>query len=249
MYRGVVLVLVVAACDGDVTGPLQGQWNRGECAADPDCAPAAVACCACPAFAVPVSDPIHRACAGVRCRDRDRCPQNIRAICDDGWCALACVAIECRQSCANGFAADDNGCLTCECAELDAGGCTTAADCVQVRADCCGCGRGGEDTAVLRRQAAAYDADLRCSPGALCPAATTCDTAAAPQCIQGRCQLTTSALPSSACGRSDLATCARGQVCIVNGMDRTANEEGVGVCVAGDGEPTCRGTPGGRNAL
>ena len=81
MHRCVAFMLAVAACGGDVTDLSQGQWNRGECAVDLDCATGAVGCCECAVFAVPISDPSHQACAGVLCPDRDLCPANVRAIC------------------------------------------------------------------------------------------------------------------------------------------------------------------------
>lgn len=206
--------------------------GSAECAADHDCAGAGDRCCDCPAFAVPITDASYRACSGVSCPDM-HCPHNVRAACDRGRCVLACVAMECRQSCAFGFAADASGCLTCQCAAPPSGGCVAASDCVQVRSDCCGCKRGGRDTAVLRDDADAFDAALGCPAAPQCPSREVCEPAVAPQCVQGKCVLAADdGLPSAACGRRDLDACGAAEVCVVNGPDARVNEQGLGLCMS-----------------
>lgn len=206
-----------------------------ECVLDRDCMVAGARCCDCPTFAIPLSDPIREACAGVRCPDM-HCPDNVRAACQEGRCALACVAMECPRSCLFGFATDGSGCLTCECAEPLATGCLQASDCARVRADCCGCARGGHDTAVLARDAAHHDDDLDCPATPQCPGRSTCDAAATVQCIRLHCVLSAAVrLPPSACGRIDLPPCEPPDACVINSGNPIANEQGVGVCL--DGRP------------
>lgn len=200
------------------------------CFQDTDCATAAATCCECPAFAVSTSDPAHRACTGVTCPGQNQCPDNVRAACDQGQCVLACVEMVCPTSCAAGYTIDPTGCLSCECAAPELNGCEMDADCVQTRADCCGCDQGGEDTAVLASEQPSYDAALGCMASPACPAINVCQPGAAPRCIQGRCELSTSdGLPPNACGRADLPPCPSGQACTVNTSDQ-ANMQGVGVC-------------------
>jgi hypothetical protein len=211
--------------DGDA-----GAASDALCRVDTDCVPAGPKCCGCPTFAVPRTDPVARACSNVGC-PMSECAENVIARCSEGRCELACAPRACEltgPSCAYGFAADLNGCLTCECAVPVADGCTASADCAQTRADCCGCQEGGSDTAVLSRDKAAYDAMLMCPPTPACPGLDTC-TADVPTCVQGRCELVSPALPVGACGRSDLPPCPAGTECMVNVSDQ-ANMHGVGVC-------------------
>jgi hypothetical protein len=109
-----------------------------------------------------------------------------------------------------------------------AGGCTADTDCARTRADCCGCQRGGFDTAVLAANRATFDASLMCSAQPFCPGVDTC-TADVPTCVAGRCALVSPTLPAGACGRPDLPACPAGEVCIANASDQ-ANMHGVGVC-------------------
>jgi hypothetical protein len=161
-------------------------------------------------------------------------------MCAAGRCVLACVAMECRSSCLFGFAADASGCLTCDCAQPDLHACLSDGDCVRVRADCCGCERGGQDTAVLAEDAAEHDADLHCPAAPQCPKVNTC-TDEAPTCVFGRCVLTEpTALPPDACGRFDLRPCPAGQDCVVNGPDTRINEQGLGLCRPASSAPPTR---------
>src|SRR5258708_29774214 len=143
--------------NGGGRGSGSGSGAPGECAADTDCALAATTCCACPTFAVAVTDPAHAACADMQCPPSS-CTNNVRATCELGACTIACVALACpAQSCASGFAVDATGCLSCAC---DAGAteCAIDSDCTRVPADCCGCTRGGRDTAVPNSLVAQHDA-------------------------------------------------------------------------------------------
>lgn len=207
-----------------------GGAPRG-CFLDTDCALAAATCCDCPAFAVSKSDPAVRACSGVTCPMPSSCAPNVEAQCNAGQCELGCKPAACNLTCAAGFAIDETtGCLACECAAPVQGGCTADSQCVETRADCCGCHFGGSDTAVLASERASYDAALFCPPSPSCPAVNTCEPGAAPTCVQGRCELIAAgSLPAGACGRSDLPACPTGQVCTIN-RDPGASALGVGVC-------------------
>jgi len=234
MMRGcVVLVVFVAGCirsSSEAPG-LEGVGVQAECNRDDGCVAVGVKCCDCPSFAVPASDESHQACEDVMCSNK-HCPRNVRAACDLGRCVLVCLAMECRQSCLFGFATDASGCLSCACAGPVVPECLDADDCVEVRADCCGCARGGRDTAVLRDDAEAFDAGLRCPAAPQCPPVNTCEPTKAPQCIRGRCALGASAaLPADACGRFDVGVCASDEVCVVNGPNARVNEEGLGLCM------------------
>jgi hypothetical protein len=228
MRAGAAFLVLVVGCGGDL---VKVDTSAGECSLDEDCVAVAARCCDCPTFAVSVSDASYRACTAVPCPDQRDCPRDVRATCDEGRCVLACVAQVCLQSCANGFATEGS-CLTCSCASPPQDGCSAPDDCMRVRADCCGCAHGGRDTAVLAREAAAHDANLRCGPAPQCPSDGRCDASEMPACVQGRCELTLP-LPANACGRSDLPPCPPGQACVVNGPNHTATLQGVGVCVAG----------------
>ena len=104
-------------------------------------------------------------------------------------------------------------------------------------ADCCGCARGGADTAVPAAEADAYVMGLGCpaNPGEVpCPEVTTCAADVGPRCILGQCVLGDSSLgppplPPGACGRADLPACPAGQACVIN-QDPAGNPLGVGVC-------------------
>jgi hypothetical protein len=221
--------------DPDLGGADPNQaGSPGLCSIDADCVLAAPTCCACPTFAVPIVDPVARACANVDC-PLSECAENVIARCgEDRRCELACAPRACDPSggsCAYGFAADAAGCLTCECAAPQPGGCTASTDCTRTREDCCGCQRGGFDTAVLVTEKTSHDAMLACPTQPACPEINTCTTDV-PTCVQGRCELVSPSLPPGACGRADLPACPDGLQCLVNVNDQ-ANMHGVGVC----GEP------------
>jgi hypothetical protein len=213
-----VILLLLAGCPsalGDKT--TLGDDNQGalpECAVDSQCVAAAAKCCDCPTFAMPGAT----------------CAANLYAACKLGACVLACKPSACAMSCADGYARDTNGCLTCACAQVDQRACVADGDCARVRADCCGCQRGGSDTAVPAGEAQAHDAGLMCPQYPSCPGVDTCPADLAPRCIQGACELISGGLPITACGRPDLMDCATGDACTIN-YDDGATTEGVGVCV------------------
>ncbi|MFT3698377.1 MAG: hypothetical protein QM831_34860 [Kofleriaceae bacterium] len=210
--------------------PTTGGGAR-ECNIASDCAAAAAKCCDCPSYAAPKSDPTVQACAGVMCPPNDSCPANVEVACNQGKCELACVAMACTNTCTNGYALDASGCLSCDCADVTQGLCTADNECVEVNADCCGCAAGGADTSVSTQELTMYEQNLRdmCPQSPSCPGSNTCDTAAAPTCVQGTCHLI-DPLPAAACGRDDLPACPSGTVCTVNSSN-PATDHRVGVCL------------------
>ena len=225
----------LAACPStSATRALAGDDGSGalgtspDCASDSDCLLFGATCCACPSYALPVDDPSVLACEGVSC-PVSTCPANVEASCVQRRCELTCAPLECDTACANGFALDANGCLTCECAVAD--GCGSDGDCHETGADCCGCALGGSDTAVV--SPTAYQQGLGCSATPACPGDDTCDPTAAVTCIAARCFLLPAAdqgVPSGACGRPELAECPEDDVCIVNSL-AAATAQGIGVCL------------------
>jgi hypothetical protein len=232
-----VLLLCVAACQspfatkdmlggGGGGGGGSGSGSGGiptECSVDGECVLAAAKCCDCPAFAVPTTDPAHKACAGITCPPSS-CPMNVQAVCTAGACTLACVPIAVTQSCPGGYALDPTGCLEDACADIPQPQCSVDNDCVRTRADCCGCSRGGTDTAVPALDQAAFDSGLNCPSNPACPMTDTCAPNLLPRCIEGRCELTTTT-PANSC----TGTCATG-TCTIN-VDATATMQGLGVCM------------------
>jgi len=210
-------------------GDAGGSGNAAaECSLDSDCQPAAAKCCDCPTYATPKTASDIQACAGVMC-PVSTCPANVRPACsNDGRCELACVAMACTESCADGFAVDDNGCLTCQCAQVATRACLASSDCTRVAADCCGCVNGGVDTAVPTAGVASHHASLDCPSSPSCPAGNSCQADLVPACIQGACDLV-APLPAAACGRPDLPACPSAQVCTVN-ADSAATAQAVGEC-------------------
>lgn len=239
--RALVLLGLLAGCFGGSADSLNPKNDDGsgsgggvgppnaKCAVQSDCVPAATTCCECPTFATNAKDPIVQACSGVQCPPNDSCPASVEADCVDNQCVLKCAAIACTGVCPVGYATDASGCLTCECAAA-IGGCVKDADCVETRADCCGCQRGGNDTAVLGSDQARFDAALGCESMPACPEVNTCIAGDAPRCVQGQCELLSEGPPANACGRADLPNCPAGTVCTVNASD-PGNLYGVGTCV------------------
>jgi len=227
------LLLLPACSDGQLDAEGIGDDGYGSGGAAPECAPAndcafeAAKCCDCPTYAAPKSDPAANACAGVMC-PVTTCPQNIALACNAGRCELACAPMECTLSCADGFVVDANGCLSCECAQVTTRACVADSDCAEAPADCCGCAKGGRDTAVPASQLPDYLASLACPTNPSCPGNDTCDPSDGPACVQGACDLVVPA-PAAACGRADLPACASGDHCVVN-ADSSATAHGLGVC-------------------
>jgi hypothetical protein len=208
-----------------------------ECMTNNECVAVGTSCCACPSYAVSISDPTLSACDGVGC-PMPQCDDNLQATCNQGHCELECKPLACAATCANGYALDASGCLSCACAAPEgcapgSGGTTTGDEnCHAVGADCCGCALGGAETAVV--DVRAHDAQLGCPPDPLCPGNNTCDPEAAVRCIADRCFLLPVAdqtLPQSACGRPDLPACSGNEVCTINALT-SASAQGIGVCLS-----------------
>lgn len=202
---------------------------KAPCSDDLDCELAARTCCECPTFALSAGDPKLDACSDVECPPMEGTCSAIHAVCERNQCTVACEPLAVTRTCESGFATDAAGCLIDACAALGPPSCSDDADCVATRADCCGCARGGRDTAVPAAQRNGHDAQLGCTGDEVCPEVDTCVPGETPRCAQGTCKLIAGALPADACGRPDLPPCADGQTCTVNASD-PADQYGVGVC-------------------
>lgn len=219
-----------AAGDGAVDVP---EGGLGTCSVDADCALAGPSCCACPTYALPVANGFTDACGGVECPMPSSCAPLV-ARCDQRTCVAVCAPVACDLVCAGGFAVDATGCLACACAGGQGGDeCRVDGDCARAPADCCGCDRGGLDTAVPANRLADHLAGLMCAGTEACPGVSTCATGASASCQLGRCVLVAPATdpgpPPGVCGRPELPPCPAGQVCRINDSD-AANPLGVGVC-------------------
>jgi hypothetical protein len=211
----------------------------GACTSDDQCTLTSASCCECPTFATSIDDPKLEACGQVDCEtDLSVCPTNVQATCnvEQNQCELACAQLECLD-CPEGYFLEGNGCLSCTCAQAPsaAPSCVADADCDRVRADCCGCDAGGDDTSVAKTDAAAFDASLACGSTPQCPGQMnsnepTCNQVEfTPRCARGECALLAEEMPANACGRPDLPDCSAGTTCKINVND-SANLYGVGVC-------------------
>ncbi|MBA2540504.1 MAG: hypothetical protein H0V17_12760 [Deltaproteobacteria bacterium] len=227
----------LSAVGDDDADPAPGGVPNGLCRTDDECVPAGATCCDCPTFARSIFDPQSEACEAVGCdNDPSVCPTNVEAACDQasGSCVLACAPLQCLE-CPNGYFTEANGCLSCTCAPpvSQSPDCGVDSDCSRVRADCCGCQNGGEDTAVATADAAAFDQALSCNSGSQCPgqgnSSSDCDAELAPRCVNGACELIAEDMPAEACGRPDLPACAPGKICTIN-VDPAASLYGVGTC-------------------
>ncbi len=152
----------------------------------------------------------------------DACNANVQPSCVAGTCTLQCTPIQCDLTCDNGFVIDTSGCLTCACAPPSENACTTAAgsddSCVEVPADCCGCARGGKDTAMLSSQVAAFQASLNCPTQPQCPETNACDPTVQPTCSETRCELlSTVSQPANECGEVT-------PECHANGVDGSLDQ-------------------------
>jgi hypothetical protein len=222
--------------DGALTPEGPGSIHN-ECLDDVDCVAVASTCCGCPAFALRTD--LNSGCEAVMCPEEPApsCPAVIPA-CRDHACTLVCAPIACDLQCADGFATDDAGCLRCECGaappQVDPQ-CKVDDDCVQVPADCCGCARGGADTAVPAAQVDQHREDLGCSGEVSCPGVDVCTPEVVPHCTSGHCVLEDvptddgpGAIPGT-CGRPDLPACPEGTGCVLN-QDDDATGAGLGSC-------------------
>jgi len=233
-----LLTLLLAGCQlaaesADVGGGDDDSGVAPECATAIDCVLASSTCCGCGEYAMP--DFGQDSCEDVECGEPEpgACPA-VAAACLDGACVAACVEIACPLTCEAGFAVDAAGCLTCACAPAadPMASCSIDEDCVAVPADCCGCARGGSDTAVPANDADAFGEALACDSNAACPEVDVCDSMVAPRCVSGQCQLGDGLPPLDAadpCGRPDLPVCPDGTVCVLN-ADPAASSQGLGTC-------------------
>lgn len=235
------IVLLVTACVGGVSAneasdddnsPDPGQAPPfSTCFDSSQCVPAAATCCECPTFATNTDDPKVRVCEDVEC-PATSCAETVEASCNlaTNECELSCRPMQCDLTCADGFAIEANGCLSCACAgpPMTADACTVDTDCARTRGDCCGCENGGIDTAVPEALLGSFDGGLMCPADPACPGVNTCSSAEAPRCVQGQCALLPDE-PGNACGRPELPACAPNEVCTVNASDQ-ANLYGVGLC-------------------
>lgn len=231
-----------APVDGAEPDPMGGGGGGGApefgCQIDSDCMLAASTCCECPSFAVSLNGGFGDSCEEVDCEEAVMCPAIVPR-CDQNQCQIACAAIVTNKSCEFGFDRDTAGCLVDECESVASLiGCTEASECVQIPSDCCGCGRGGADQAVLAGEAASATEELACTGNEICPEIDVCDIEESPQCVAGSCVLTTVDIQDvppgqgPLCGGSGLEACADGFVCLLNKSDaENASTLGVGVCV------------------
>lgn len=243
MLAAALLGGCVLYLDGEnADGPGDDDIGIDECVTAADCVLAGPTCCDCPGFALPASSGWAEGCANVDCMmppgEAPVCPALV-ATCDFGRCVATCAPVVCDMSCPQGFAPDPTGCLTCTCNVMPVPTtCTLDEECIQVPADCCGCARGGSDTAVPRDQVQQHLDSLGCGTGPTmggCPDVSTCDPARVPRCLDGQCALLGPndpgwwEPPPGACGRPDLPECPPGQVCVLN-TDSMAGPLGLGVC-------------------
>jgi len=235
MRRLLLLFVLLPGCpdsqlDAGAFNGDDGDGSSGapiECRVATDCGLGAAKCCDCPTYAAPKTDPAIQACTGVMC-PMMTCPENVAVACNAGHCELACAPVACSQTCADGFALDANGCLTCECAVVTSRECLADPDCTEAPADCCGCAKGGADTAVPGSQLADYLAGLNCPQQPSCPGTNSCAATDGPTCVQGACDLA-GPVPAGACGRPELPTCAGMDACLVN-ADPDATAHRLGIC-------------------
>ncbi len=226
---------------GDGTDGMGG--GAGGCELAADCVLAASTCCDCPSFAVAAEDGNDAGCEEVNCDATGLCPA-VEATCDQGQCLMVCSPLIADKICSFGFDADEAGCLLNECAPAPSSAvpeCEINADCVQVPADCCGCGLGGLDKAIPAALAEENENFLNCPVDPACPGINVCNADESAQCIAGSCALVGStddggppgAPESALCGTPELPPCATGFSCVLN--DLSANDAasmGVGSCVA-----------------
>ena len=242
--REVVIVwLFVVACgqlQADRSSVDEGENGSpgaaAECWLDSDCEPAAISCCECATFAVPLGSGPQGECDSDNCEPASNCSSLAQPACLAGLCDLSCQTVPATRVCETGFRRDGFGCLVDEC-ESGAVDCLETTDCARVPADCCGCERGGKDTAVGASRVDEFLGELGCPQAPQCPGVNTCDPDASPECIASRCFLVVPAQgsgsgePDRLCGTAQLGPCPTGQMCILNDPVATqAGQFGVGVC-------------------
>lgn len=215
-----------------------------ECSAASECVLAASTCCECSSFGAPANEGYLEGCEDVQCQPREDCP-GVEVVCDGGRCVMICSAVIADRSCEQGFLRDEAGCLVNTCRPPDDSSgrseCELDSECAQVPADCCGCERGGDDTAVRADEAEAHVNALACTDRGTCPDIDTCSGDEA-RCIGGSCMLAPGPAESepgnggegALCGSPELPACSADLVCVLNApqfMD--ASDLGLGVCQPG----------------
>jgi len=233
---------------GDGPEPPAPPPGAPQCVTSGECVPAASTCCECPSFAVPKGSDGGEACEPVDCEIEIECPKVIAICTDDQQCQLVCEPIVATQQCPTGFAHDDFDCLIDSCyLPVDPNpivACAEDTDCVRVEADCCGCARGGTDTAVAAAHADAYRESLKCGPEPACPGEENplCEEPLIERCIAQRCALLSAPGEDGGdgdggrvepvfCGTPEFGDCPDGFVCFLNAHDADeANRIGVGTC-------------------
>jgi len=219
------------------------------CAVAEDCVAVSSACCECPTFAVARGSDFAGACDQVECEPLEDCSA-VLPDCVDSQCQLVCETVPASMVCINGFARDSLGCLLDECRQPtdEIFACEQDGDCTQVQADCCGCERGGADTAVANGSVDEYIKSLGCPSQPPCPGVDVCDAELVPRCIAQTCTLGPADDGGDAgdgdgsgdgpgggnlCGVPDYLPCPMGQVCVLNHPDaEDATRMGVGSCVS-----------------
>lgn len=228
------------ALDYDPGPPPPAPAPVSNCEVDADCRLAAAGCCECASFALS-DDRAEDACTGVICEDELTCPA-VAAVCDTGACVIQCQPVVCGLTCPGGFIEDTAGCLLCACAAPPPPGtaeCVDATDCERVPADCCGCARGGRDTAIPSVDVEAYLAALDCPESPACPELDACEPDAEASCVANQCALLGAGIdgpPDGAgsgqwCGSPELGPCPDGTFCVLNAPQANdATQSGVGIC-------------------
>ncbi len=216
----------------DVADDDGGARGDGDCFEDTDCVLAGPSCCDCPTYAVDDRSGWADACEQVSCPMQDDCPA-LEARCDLGTCVAVCAPMTCDLSCSAGFVVDAAGCTVCACSKGGAAAvCQVDTDCVRTPADCCGCDRGGSDTAVPAGMLDGFVDDLGCTGNESCPGVSTCTPGEEARCVGGQCVLAGDPSvppPGEECGRPELPPCPSGQACVINTKDA---EAGTGRCAA-----------------
>jgi hypothetical protein len=275
--RLALLFAVAAACSGvsppndgldegsgdDGSGDGDGDTTDGaappypfQCEIADDCVAASSTCCECPSFAVPLDSEFAGACDQVECEPPLDCPK-VEPACVDTQCELVCTSlpVTVKDDCPLGFARDAFGCLLDECrtdAVDEVFACQEDVDCTQVPADCCGCERGGAQTAVAASAADEFAESLECQENPPCPGVNVCDPGLVPRCIAQTCTLAPgddddggddagddggdgdgdgSGGVGAFCGVPDFPPCPPGQMCVLNHPDAgDATRMGLGTC-------------------
>jgi hypothetical protein len=121
--------------------------------------------------------------------------------------------------------------------------CDTSADCVMVKADCCGCQMGGSSVAVNRAFADAAQPDPATCEGIMCLAVYNCTGVAA--CLSGLCGIVDNGSPQASCalsgGTVETASCCMStpdfpNLCRIGPCGCSpANSHEIQVCQCGDG--------------